>query len=174
VTGVISIVGTQASFIVVAAILPVLVVVSHRRMRTIEGSIVPDRHLDVVEGVPMFAPLSLAAKEQVAAALVEVSVRRGETVVRRGDAGDRFYIVAEGELVAEVGETGPEQTVEGFFGEIALLRDTPRTATVRALGDARLYALHRDDFLAALSGNRLATAAADAVAGAYLAGDPAS
>ena len=174
VTGLIPLVGTRASFIAVAAVLPVLVLVYHRRMRAIEASIVPDGRLDVIEGVPMFTPLSLAAKEQLAGALVEVGVERGDVVVRRGDAGDCFYIVARGELVADVGETGAERRVDGFFGEIALLREIPRTATVRARTEARLYALHRDDFLAAISGHRLATAIADSVADAYPAGDPAA
>jgi MFS family permease len=173
VAGLIPLVGTRASFVVVAAILPALVLLSHRRLRAIEASIVPGGHLDVVEGVPMFAPLSLATKEQLAGALVELTVERGDTVVRRGEHGDRFYIVAEGELAAEVGEAGVERRVDGFFGELALLRDIPRTASVRALTRARLYALQRDDFLAAVSGHRLATAVADTVAGGYLARDSA-
>jgi cyclic nucleotide-binding protein/MFS transporter len=171
VTGLIPLVGTRTSFIAVGAILPALVLVSRRHMRAIEASIVPDRHLEVVEGVPMFAPLSLATKEQLAGALIELKINRGDTIVRRGDAGDLFYIVAQGELVAEVGETGAERRVDGFFGEIALLRDIPRTATVRALTQARLFALRRDDFLAALSGHRLATAEAYTVTDAYLADD---
>lgn len=173
-TGVIPLVGTQASFVVVSAILPALVLACRARLRAIERSIVPQAHLDIVEGVPMFAPLSLATKERIAGALVELEIDRGDTVVRCGDAGDRFYIVAQGELVADVGEAGVVRRVEGFFGELALLRDIPRTATVRALTQARLYALQRDDFLAAVSGHRLAAAVADTVAGGYLAGDSAT
>jgi MFS family permease len=174
VTGLIPLVGTRASFVAVAAILPVLVLVSHRRMRAIEASIVPASHLGIIERVPMFAPLSLATKEQLAGGLIELRIDRGDIVFRRGDVGDRFYIVSEGELVADVGEAGTERSVDGYFGEIALLRDIPRTATVRARTQARLYALHRDDFIAALSGHRLATAVADTVASAYPAGDSAA
>jgi CRP-like cAMP-binding protein len=54
--------------------------------------------LALIERVPMFAPLSVAAKERVAANLVPLSVRAGGLVIRAGDVGDRFYIVGEGEL----------------------------------------------------------------------------
>jgi CRP-like cAMP-binding protein len=71
-------------------------------------------------------------------------------VVRAGDAGDRFYIVDSGELEIVNGAHGSARHGD-FFGEIALLRDVPRTATVRAVSPSELYALDRDDFLAALT-----------------------
>ena len=112
----------------------------------------------------MFAPLSLAGKERVAASLVQVSVAAGELVIRAGDAGDRFYIVAHGEL--EIDADGVRSTAHrpDYFGEIALLRDVPRTASVKASTDSQLYALQRDDFLAAVTGHAAAHAAGQAVA----------
>ena len=70
--------------------------------------------------------------------------------MRAGDTGDRFYIVDSGELEIT---NGAQATAHGgdFFGEIALLRDVPRTATVRAISPSELFALDRDDFLAALT-----------------------
>jgi CRP-like cAMP-binding protein len=84
-------------------------------------------------------------------------------VIRAGEVGDRFYIVGEGEL--EVSAEGLEKRIShaDYFGEIALLRDVPRTATVTALVDSRLYALQREDFLAAVTGHEAAHAAGHAV-----------
>jgi CRP-like cAMP-binding protein len=112
----------------------------------------------------MFAPLSIAAKERVAANLVPLSVDAGQLVIRAGEVGDRFYIVGHGEL--DISAEGRHTTANraDYFGEIALLRDVPRTATVRALVDTKLYGLQREDFLAAVTGHHAAHAAASAVA----------
>lgn len=112
----------------------------------------------------MFAPLSVAAKERVATSLVPFAVEAGNLVIRAGDVGDRFYIVEDGEL--DIAADGKHKTVHhaDYFGEIALLRNVPRTATVTALADTTLYALQREDFLAAVTGHRAAHAAATAVA----------
>jgi CRP-like cAMP-binding protein len=82
--------------------------------------------------------------------------------MREGDPGDRFYVVREGELRVsagghEVATVGPG----GYVGEIALLRDVPRTATVTAVGPASLFALERDEFLAAVTGHASSSSAAD-------------
>jgi CRP-like cAMP-binding protein len=117
----------------------------------------------------MFAPLSVATKERVAARLVPISVSAGERVIRAGDAGDRFYIVGEGEVDIDAGGRHATAGKADYFGEIALLRDVPRTATVTATVDSRLFALQRDDFLAAVTGHSAAHAAGQAVAEARLA-----
>jgi CRP-like cAMP-binding protein len=116
----------------------------------------------------MFAPLSIAAKERVAAHLVPVAVEAGELVIRAGETGDRFYIVDDGEL--EISAEGLHTTAHeaDYFGEIALLRDVPRTATVKALVDSRLYALQRADFLAAVTGHSGSAEAAEMVIGSRL------
>ena len=95
--------GANAAFVLVGLVLPVLALVSYRRLRHIEASVPPAARLDVVEEVPIFVPLSLAAKEQVAAKLSDATFEAGQTVMRAGDAGDLFYIVRDGELTVTVG-----------------------------------------------------------------------
>jgi CRP-like cAMP-binding protein len=137
-------------------------------LRHIEASVPPAARLDVVEEVPIFVPLSLAAKEQVAAKLSDATFEAGQTILRAGDAGDLFYIVRDGELTVTVGSEPPRPLAGGYFGEIALLRDVPRTATVTAATEVRLYALQRDDFLEVVTGHDRAREAAAAVAEARL------
>ena len=111
----------------------------------------------------MFAPLSLAAKERLAARLVSLDVPAGETIVRSGDVGDRFYIVDSGSVRVGLAN-GEKESGEGeYFGEIALLRDVPRTATVTASDDAELYALERSDFIDAATGHAAGRAAGEDV-----------
>jgi CRP-like cAMP-binding protein len=106
---------------------------------------------------------------------VPLRVDAGTTIVREGDEGDRFYIVVEGELdVSQDGVTIGELQHGGYFGEIALLRDTTRTATVTARTDAVLYALDREDFLAAVTGHPQSAEAAESVMSARLAGPAAT
>jgi MFS family permease len=156
--------GPRAAFVVVGAILPLLTLLTYRRLVEIDRAVAPAGELELLERVPMFAPLSVAAKERVAANLVPLSVHAGEVVIRTGEAGDRFYIVVDGELDIEAGGRHTTAHAADYFGEIALLRDVPRTATVKAVVDTELYALQRDDFLAAVTGHSAAHAAGQAVA----------
>jgi len=100
----------------------------------------------------MFAPLSVAAKEQVAARLVPVSAPAGTTIIREGDVGDRFYVIVSGlACVTTRGRRLADRGPGEYFGEIALVRDVPRTATITAREDMKLRAVERDDFLAAIT-----------------------
>jgi CRP-like cAMP-binding protein len=112
----------------------------------------------------MFAPLSVAAKEFVASSLIPMTVSPGTEIIRQGDGGDRFYVVVDGD--AEVTRDGRHVVDRGpgdYFGEIALLRNVPRTATVTARTPMELYGLDRDDFLAAVTGHSAGRAASEAV-----------
>lgn len=164
--------GPRAAFAVVGAILPLLTFLTYRKLARLDGAIAPAAGLELVHRIPMFAPLSIAAKERVAASLVPVAVSAGEVVIRAGDPGDRFFIVDEGEFEIEAGDRSKTAGKADYFGEIALLRDVPRTATVKATVDSRLYALQRDHFLAAVTGHPGAHAAGEAIAEARLAGRP--
>jgi CRP-like cAMP-binding protein len=93
--------------------------------------------------------------------------------MREGDAGDDFHVIADGSAAVTV--RGVPRTVLGAgdcFGEIALLRDSPRTATVVAAQPLRTLALNRQAFLTAVTANGTSEAAAETLAAGRLAGDP--
>jgi MFS family permease len=167
---VVSAVGPRPAFLLVGSILPILAIITYRRLVELDRAVAPSAELELIDHVPMFAPLSLATKERVASSLVKISVPAGGLVIRAGENGDSFYIVGEGEL--DIDAAGRHSTARDadYFGEIALLRNVPRTATVKAVADSELYALQREDFLAAVTGHRVAHAAGEAVADARLAG----
>jgi CRP-like cAMP-binding protein len=102
--------------------------------------------------------------ERLATQLDEARLPAGTMILRLGDPGDRFYVIADGEVEIEDARHGPG----AFFGEIALLRDVPRTASVQAATDVRLLTLDRDEFLAAVTGHEPSAAAAEAVVTARL------
>ena len=156
--------GARASFVAVGCILPLLSLLAWRKLVEIDRKFTsPAAGLELIEGVPMFAPLPLAAKEHMATALVPVTVPRGHVVIREGEPGDRFYIVGEGDL--RVAGAGVEASAHrgDHFGEIALLREVPRTATVSAVTASKLYALDREDFLAAITSHPAARAVSETV-----------
>jgi MFS family permease len=161
---VVSAIGPRPAFLLVGSILPLLALLTYPKLVEIDRTIAPTPELELIGQVPMFAPLSIATKEQVAGRLLPVSVPAGEVVIRAGDAGDRFYIVSDGEL--DINADGRHTTAHAadYFGEIALLHDVPRTATVRATIDSKLYALRRTDFLSAVTGHSAARAAGEAIA----------
>ena len=162
-------IGTRTALVVFGSILPLLILVTYRRLVEIDRTAGPAPELELIERVPMFAPLSLAAKDRVAANLIPISVPAGDVVIRAGDPGDRFYIVADGEFQIDGGGLQMTAGKADYFGEIALLRDIPRTATVTATVDSELFALRRDDFLGAVTGHSAAHAAGKEVAEARLA-----
>lgn len=157
--------GSNAAFYVTGAVMPLLVVVFWTRLRrTDEHAAAPVRELARLQGIPMFAPLPVTAKEHVATRFVPRELPAGAEVVAQGGPGDRFYVIDSGKVeVTHDGRHVAFLGAGGYFGEIALLRDTLRTATVTALEDTKLYALGREDFLAAVTGHPRAPAAGEEV-----------
>jgi MFS family permease len=164
----VSTLGSRGAFAVAGAIVPVALLVLWRPLSSLEAA-PPPEHIDLLEGVRIFAPLPAPQLERLAFALVEQRVDAGTTIIRQGDPGDLFYVVAEGRAaVSEDGwQVGTVSERDGF-GEIALLRDVPRTATVRALTPMRLYALDRDVFLATVNGDAASAEAAGSIVAARL------
>jgi ABC transport system ATP-binding/permease protein len=106
---------------------------------------------DSLRRVPLFQQCSSATLDRVAAVLEPVSLPAGGVVFREGDPGDRFFLVAHGALAVSSDGGGQSRVLArlgpgDFFGEIALLTSQPRTATVTAETDARLWALSGQAF----------------------------
>jgi MFS family permease len=161
--------GVRWTLVVVGLLLPILAILTHASLVRIDREPADPRRIELLQGIPMFSPLSPPVLEQLAAGLAPVSVSAGEEIIRLGDHGDRFYVVSSGEVEVFVDGRPPKREGEGtYFGEIALLRDVPRTATVRAATDVELYALDRDDFLPAVTGHAGSAQAAEAVIGARM------
>jgi MFS family permease len=147
--------GSRGALLAIGALLPSLALLAGSRVRGIDRSAVPpERKLGLLRQVPMFASLSVAAAEQVAARLLPIDITAAKAIIREGDEGHRFYILEEGELaVTRDGRSINVCRPGDHVGEIALLRDVPRTATVTACRNSRLQALERADFLAAVAGH---------------------
>jgi MFS family permease len=157
--------GLRPALLATGAFLPVVVALLWRPLLRIDGEAPPpERELELLRGVPFLALLPPATLAGLAARLEPVAVAAGEPVFAQGDPGDRFYVIANGEAEVRLDRQPARRLVPGdFFGEIALLHDLPRTATVRAVGPLELFALERGDFLAALTGHAPSRHAAWAV-----------
>lgn len=156
--------GVETALVVTGGVLPVLTLLAWWQLRAIDRVAAAPAHTDLLRGVPFLTPLSEPVLEHLASTLTSVRVPAGELVIRQGEAGDRFYVVLEGEVEIEGKRFGPGES----FGEIALLRDVPRTTNVAAVTEVVLQALERDEFLAAVTGDETARAEAHATAAARL------
>jgi predicted MFS family arabinose efflux permease len=152
---IVALVGVRGALVAVGACLPLVVALRWAALARFEAEApVPEREFRALRALPAFAPLPLATVENVSRLVSEVRVAAGEVVIREGEAGDLFYVVADGALDVSrhAGATALDPLAGGdYFGEIALLRDIPRTATVTARTDALLYALDRESFLCTVS-----------------------
>jgi MFS family permease len=154
----------RGALIATGALLPILAILLRTRIAQLDAVPAPERELALLRAIDLFAPLPAPTLESLAHALVPVRLHTGEEVFRQGDVGDRYYIIDSGEVDVLIdGEVVNVMEPGGYFGEIALLRDIPRTATVRAKNDVQLLALDREDFIAAVTGHAASAEAADSV-----------
>jgi CRP-like cAMP-binding protein len=124
---------------------------------------VPEPELRALRAVDLFAALPLATVETLAVRTTAQVVRADEPILRVGEVGSRFYVIADGTFEVQAGPITRRLGPGDYFGEIALLRDVPRTAAVSAETDGRLYVLAREPFLAAVTGHPRSAQAAEAV-----------
>lgn len=146
----------DGALIALGTLMPLFVFLCWSKLRSYEvGAPVSEEQYQLLRGNSIFAPLPIATLERITNDLVELEAPAGEDVIIQGDIGDRFYLIEQGKV--EVYENGEFRRNEGSgesFGEIALLHDVPRTATVRTTVDTRLLVLDREQFLLAVTGHR--------------------
>ena len=157
--------GSKAALLGAGLLLPVLAALLARPLIAVDRSAkVPVVEIALLRSMPLFAALPAPAIEGLARALEPVELPAGTVVMRMGEEGDRFYAIAQGEVEVSRDGTALARRARGAgFGEIALLEDVPRTATVTALTDVRLYALEKGPFVTAVTGHAPAAQAASAL-----------
>jgi hypothetical protein len=155
--------GARAALIGVGLVLPLIAMLAGRSLLQLDHSAtVPVTEIALLRSSATFGLLGAPGLERVARGMAPVVVERGSTLIRRGEAGDTAYVVADGEVDVSIDGTKLATLRRGdIVGEIALLRGGPRTADVAALTDSRLYSLDRDAFLEAVGGSRHAAGALD-------------
>jgi len=158
-------VGLTTAFVVAGLVLPILTLAAIGGLRRLDReAVVPTRQLDLLSALAMFAPLPRTELERVAHQLDRLEVAAGRDLIRQGDVGDRFYVIDAGAFDVLIDGRVVSTLTEGdHFGEVALLHDVPRTATVRATVDGAVWALDQEEFLATVTGMPQAAKAAHEV-----------
>ena len=119
------------------------------------------RALRLIQQMPLFEEFSAEEAASVATQFRMEQFDKDEEIVTYGEIGGKFYVIQSGTADVVVPENDSERTIgtlgsQDFFGEIGLLFDVPRTATVRATEPLTAFALNRTDFLELLGGNPFA------------------
>jgi MFS family permease len=162
--------GVRHALIAVGLLLFVVPALFARPLIAIDRRLaVPGPEADLLRQLPFMRPLPVGTIEHLANQLTEEIYEPGTLIIREGDAGERFYVIAAGHAQASIGGTALREMGEGdCFGEIALLRRVPRTATVAAIGQLQVWSLTRTEFLAAVTGNPDSVVAAETLAAGRL------
>ncbi len=158
--------GARWTLVITGLFLPLLVLgAGPRLLRVDRAAVAPAHAVALLRSLPLFSPLPALALERVAFHLHPLSVPAGIEVITQGDIGDRYYLLASGAADVMIDGEFVNRLSQGEgFGEIALLRDVPRTATVTTTEPSELFALDRETFLEAVSSDRRSFAAADEAA----------
>ena len=155
----VAIFGARVTVVILGGLLIAVPMLTTPILRGIErGAPALDEELGILREHALFEMLSAPVLEDLARALRRIEAPPGETIVREGDTGDDYFVVVTGQLSVSINNARVRTLAPGDgFGEVALLRDGRRTATVTATSDATLYGLQRASFLEAVTGSRRAT-----------------
>jgi MFS family permease len=160
------VIGTRGALVALGSLMPLFVLFCWTRLRGYElGAPVAAVPYSLLRHNSIFEPLPMATVERLSHDVVPVDFGPGVDVIVQGEQGDRFYLIEAGQV--EVFENDEFRRNEGpgeSFGEIALLHDVPRTATVRTTEPTRLLELEREQFLVAVTGHQRSTQVARGVA----------
>lgn len=166
--------GIQAALMLAGLVLPLAAVLIRRSLQRGETRV--DDHAEqarLLQADPLFVPLSLSVIEELAATMRPVAFEADQYLIREGEPGNDYLIVAEGEVDVSMAGSSIRRLGPGAgVGEISLLRDVPRTASVRAVGAVRAYALDSEAFLLAVTGHPASLSAADSIVDRRLATEP--
>ena len=150
--------GLSATLVVLGLLVPIVVLLRLGALLALDARRPePDPEVvNLMRSVPMFAPLPPYSLEQLAVNFERHTYRPGESLMTVGTPGDALYVIASGEAIVERdGATVHRCRAGDHVGEVALLRDVPRTADVVAGDDLVAYRLERDVFLEAVTGHPL-------------------
>ena len=156
-------VGAQVSLAVAGLFLPAISLLAYPSLRAFDKDAeIPEDVLALLLGVPILAVLTPRVVERLARDAVAVTADEAEVIVAEGEAGQRFFVISSGQLDVTIGGRHVRHLgAGGWFGELALLRDVPRTATVVATEPTVMWAVERDSFLAAVAAAPQVVEAAD-------------
>ena len=160
----------QTAVVAIGLVFPAAIGVTWIRLRTIDARArVPVRELALLRQNPVLSPLPAPKLESVARQVRWLTFESGEVIIAEGDRGDRYYVLASGAVrITQAGRYLRDLATAGDgFGEIALLRDIPRTATATATEPVVVIALERADFLQAVTGHEQAHAASGRIVDGY-------
>ncbi|MEI7548154.1 MAG: cyclic nucleotide-binding domain-containing protein, partial [Actinomycetota bacterium] len=162
-------IGLRSGLVVIGVSVTALVVIALRGLARIDTVALAPEGIDLLRGVPMLAVLRDNVLERLARTSTIVTATSGNTVFSVGDSGDRFYIIESGSVDVFVDGAYRRSLGAGeSFGEIALLRDIPRTASIVATDDTVMRTIGRRHFLSAVTGSNESFEQADDVVGRYL------
>ena len=155
--------GPRGAFVVAGLFLPLVTIASWSVVRRLDAQVaVPVDVLELLRGVPILSVLPPRIVERLAREATAVTAPPGFHLIEEGQPGDRFYVIVDGDvLVTRGGERLRALGRGAWFGELALLKDVPRSATVVATTEVRLWALERTGFLAAVGASSQSVQTAD-------------
>jgi MFS family permease len=162
-------IGLRPALAVIGGVVAAIALIGLPRLHGIDQRVLAPPLFRMLRKVPIFSPVARPAQERIARTLEPRAVAAGEVVFAQGDVGDHYWIIQSGRVEVEIdGEHRRELGPGEGFGEIALLRDVPRTATVTAIDDVELMGVARDDFIPAVTSTEESSTVAENVVNRYL------